>query len=75
MAQDVSRTTLAVLLVLAIVVSVVGTWTVLDLAGDASVPAPSGPSADSGEVSVAIGEPTPEVTSDNTGGEVQIAII
>lgn len=33
MAEDISRTTIAVLLVLTIVVSVIGTWTVLEGVG------------------------------------------
>ena len=74
MEGEVSRSTLTVLLILAIVVSIIGTWTVLDLAGEWTVPSGEGSTEGYGEVSVTI-TGAPVIQESKQNGEVSITII
>ena len=47
--EDISRSTVAVLLVLTVVISVIGTWTVVEVAGGSN-PAMAGQPMDGGQI-------------------------
>ena len=67
MVEDLSRNTVFVLVILTLLISILGTWTVLSQvnAGPAAASAPS-PGGGSGHVSLTIGKPQP-VVGDVTG--------
>ena len=74
MADDVSNTTIAVLLILTILVSVIGTWTVLDTAKEKVNPGFKDDGLDKAKshASIQIKDPIPPVTA---GGETSIQIL
>lgn len=79
MAEDISRTTIAVLLVLTIVVSVIGTWTVLEGVGTVGS-AKMVKYQTTAQVRVDIGQPeeggeAPALTPGTTQGDVKIKIL
>ena len=73
MGEDVSKKTIAVLLVVAILVSVVGTWVVMDEVEDSNRELASD-NEESGKVSLSIGGPQLAKTSDDVGGQVRLNI-
>lgn len=75
MVEDISRNTIYVLVVLTLLISVLGTWTVLShvQGGPAPIISDSGTGSDSGKVSFAIAK-MPEPKQDLTTGEVVFQI-
>ncbi len=73
MVEDLSRNTVFVLVILTLLISILGTWTVLSQvnAGPAAVSAPPA-GGGSGHVSLTIGNPQPVVSG--TTGHVVLAI-
>jgi len=71
MAKDISKKTVLVILLIAIVVSVVGTWTVLDAASSVTIPKGPQTSHANGKIQLTVGTPTQELPQ-VTGGMVAL---
>jgi hypothetical protein len=71
MTKDVSKKTVLVILLIAIVISVVGTWTVLDAASTVKIEQP--PAHEGGKVTLVIGDPG-SVAPMSTGAVVALTI-
>jgi len=75
MTEDISKTTVGVLLILTIIISVIGTWTVLnsvDSRPPIQIQKQTESASNVGQVKVKIG-PEPVITSD-TAGQVKVKI-
>lgn len=66
MEEDISRNTLFVLVILTLVISILGTWTVLSHVDNPPMPVNRGPS-DNAEVRMEITQPPEQVVTPTTG--------